>query len=133
MSSRSQTVGSTVATPPKDSRLYGPYMDDRFARTRRIGHIRTMLYTPLELAITIGHRIRARRKAMGLTQADSATRAGVSYRTWRRMESEGKASIDDLVRAALVLRCEDALMDLFPPPAAANMDALLRDQRQARR
>lgn len=92
-----------------------------------------MLYTPLELAITIGHRIRARRKAMGLTQADSATRAGVSYRTWRRMEAEGKASIDDLVRAALVLRCEDALMDLFPPPAAANMDALLRDQRQARR
>lgn len=92
-----------------------------------------MLYTPLELAITIGHRIRARRKAMGLTQADSATRAGVSYRTWRRMEAEGKASIDDLVRAALVLRCEDALMDLFPPPAAAKMDALLRDQRQARR
>jgi len=91
-----------------------------------------MLYTPLELAITIGQRIRARRKAMGLTQADSATRAGVSYRTWRRMEAEGKASIDDLVRAALVLRCEDALTSLFPPLAAASMDALLRDQRQAR-
>lgn len=92
-----------------------------------------MLYTPSELAIAIGQRIRTRRKAMGLTQADSAARAGVSYRTWRRMEAEGKASIDDLVRAALVLRCEDALTSLFPPPAAASMDALLRDQRQARR
>lgn len=92
-----------------------------------------MLYTPVELATSIGHRIRDRRKAMGLTQADSASRAGVSYRTWRRMEAEGKASIDDLVRAALVLRCEDALHTLFPPPAAASMDALLDDQRKGRR
>ena len=30
------------------------------------------------------------------------------------------------------LRCEDALTSLFPPPVAASMDALLRDQRQAR-
>ncbi|KQM63174.1 MULTISPECIES: helix-turn-helix domain-containing protein [unclassified Sphingomonas] len=92
-----------------------------------------MLYTPTELATAIGDRIRARRKAMGLTQADSASRAGVSYRTWRRMEGEGKASIDDLVRAALVLRCEDGVTALFPLPAAASMDALLRDQRQGRR
>ena len=92
-----------------------------------------MLYTPVELATAIGQRIRTRRKAMGLTQADSASRAGVSYRTWRRMEAEGKASIDDLVRAALVLRCEEGLGTLFPPPAAASMDALLGDQRKARR
>lgn len=92
-----------------------------------------MLYTPTELATAIGDRIRARRKAMGLTQADSASRAGVSYRTWRRMEGEGKASIDDLVRAALVLRCEDGVTALFPLPAAASMDALLRDQRQGRK
>lgn len=92
-----------------------------------------MIYTPVELATAIGQRIRTRRKAMGLTQADSASRAGVSYRTWRRMEAEGKASIDDLVRAALVLRCEDALETLFPPPAAASMDALLDDQRKGRR
>lgn len=92
-----------------------------------------MLYTPVELATAIGDRIRARRKAMGLTQADSASRAGVSYRTWRRMEAEGKASIDDLVRAALVLRCEEGLATLFPQPAATSMDALLRDQRRGRR
>ncbi|MEP9404327.1 XRE family transcriptional regulator [Sphingomonas sp. VNH70] len=92
-----------------------------------------MLYTPIEFATMIGHNIRVRRKAMGLTQADSASRAGVSYRTWRRMEAEGKASIEDLVRAALVLRCEDSLAGLFPPPVARSMDALLRDQRSRSR
>lgn len=89
-----------------------------------------MLQTPLEVAIAIGAAIRARRKAMNWTQAEAATRAGVAHRTWRRMESEGKASIDDLVRAALALRCEDGLAALFPLPVATSMDALLRQQRR---
>ncbi|MDJ0278187.1 helix-turn-helix transcriptional regulator [Sphingomonas sp. 2R-10] len=92
-----------------------------------------MLYTPTELAAQIGERIRDRRKALGWTQADSATRAGVSYRTWRRMEREGKASIDDLVRAAVVLRCEDTLTALFPMPVAGTMEALLRSQQRTGR
>ncbi|WP_230772209.1 helix-turn-helix domain-containing protein [Sphingomonas sp. Leaf4] len=87
-----------------------------------------MLHTPTELAMTIGAAIRARRKAMGWTQVESARRAGVAHRTWRRMETEGRASIDDLVRAALALRCEDTLAALFPLPAATSIDALLRQQ-----
>lgn len=67
---------------------------------------------------------------MGITQAEAARRSGVSYSTWRRMETEGKASIEDMVRAALVLRCEHHLADLFPPPPAASMDALLKQQRE---
>jgi hypothetical protein len=48
------------------------------------------------------------------------------------METEGKASIDDLVRAAVALRCEQDLKTLFPEPAAASMDALLeRQQKEA--
>ena len=47
------------------------------------------------------------------------------------MEREGKASIEDLVRAAFVLRCEDGLAGLFPEPAASSMDELLRQQREA--
>ena len=68
---------------------------------------------------------------MGLTQADAAGRAGVAYRTWRRMEKDGSASIEDLVRAALALRCELGLEALFPEPAASNMDDLLNRQRIA--
>lgn len=87
-----------------------------------------MFLTPTELIIGLGGRIKARRIAIGVTQVDAAERAGVSYRTWRRMEQDGKASIEDLARAAIALRCEDGLDSLFPAPAATSMEALLRRQ-----
>lgn len=68
---------------------------------------------------------------MGITQTEAARRSGVSYSTWRRMETEGKASIEDLVRAALLLRCEQHLGDLFPLPPATSMDELLKQQKQS--
>jgi transcriptional regulator with XRE-family HTH domain len=79
----------------------------------------------------LGSQIRTRRLAMGLTQADAAGRAGVAYRTWRRMEKDGSASIEDLVRGAIALRCEQGLEALFPEPVASNMDELLNRQRIA--
>jgi transcriptional regulator with XRE-family HTH domain len=90
-----------------------------------------MLETPFELAAMLGQRIKARRLSMGYTQADAAARAGVAYRTWRRLESEGRASIEDLVRAAIALRCEREFAVLFPAPAATSMDALLQQQKAA--
>ncbi|WP_244857799.1 helix-turn-helix domain-containing protein [Sphingopyxis granuli] len=105
-------------------------MDNNLALSRLSVHIRTMFDTPLEIAEAIGGDIRARRLAFGWGQAEAADRAGVSYRTWRRMETEGKASIDDLVRAAIALRCEQNLRALFPEPAAASMDALIERQQK---
>jgi transcriptional regulator with XRE-family HTH domain len=88
-----------------------------------------MLETPAELAVDLGQRVRACRAALGWTQAESAERAGVSYRTWRRLEAEGKASIDDLIRAAIALRVEHTLQALFPQPAATDLDSFLAQQR----
>ena len=79
----------------------------------------------------LGARIRIRRVALRLTQQDAAQHSGVSYSTWRRMEAEGRASIEDLVRASHVLRCEEGLDVLFPEPAASSMDELLQQQRDA--
>ena len=90
-----------------------------------------MLETPSELAAGLGQRVKARRLGLGYTQAAAAERAGVAYRTWRRLEGEGKASIEDLVRAAVALRCEEGVVDLFPPVAASSMDELLRQQAAA--
>ncbi len=90
-----------------------------------------MFITSFELIAAIGQRIQRRRAAMGITQAEAARRSGVSYSTWRRMETEGKASIEDMARAALVLRCEQQFDDLFPPPVASSMDELLERQRKA--
>jgi transcriptional regulator with XRE-family HTH domain len=66
---------------------------------------------------------------LNLTQAEAAEKSGVAYRTWRRMEKEGRASIEDLIRAAIALRCEQGLSTLFPEPAASSMDELLVMQR----
>lgn len=91
-----------------------------------------MLQTPTELAQALAARIQARRAALGMTQAEAAQRSGVSYSTWRRMETQGRAAIEDLVRAAIVLRCEQDLAALFPPPVAMSMDDLLKAQGRAR-
>lgn len=90
-----------------------------------------MFDTPTEMAAMLGLRIKRRRLGLGYTQADAADRAGVPYRTWRRLEAAGEASIETLVRAAITLRCEQDLTALFPEPAATSMDALLRQQRSA--
>lgn len=79
----------------------------------------------------LGSAIKARRVAIGFTQADAAKRSGVAYRTWRRMEQDGKASIEDLARAAIVLHCEDGLVALFPMPIASSMEDLMRAQQKA--
>ncbi len=87
--------------------------------------------TVVDSLAQLGHQIRMRRIAMRLTQVDAAAKAGVAYRTWRRMEKDGSAAIEDLVRAAVVLRCEQGLKELFPEPVASSMDELLTRQKLA--
>ena len=62
-----------------------------------------MLKTYAELLQELGQRIGTRRKALGWTQQAAAERSGVNYRTWRRLESLGQASVEDLVKAAVAL------------------------------
>ncbi len=90
-----------------------------------------MILTLQEHLQGLGQRIKARRLALDLTQQAASAKAGVSHRTWRRMEAEGKASIEDLVRAAFALRCDEGVADLFPEVAAGSMDELLAQQRKA--
>jgi transcriptional regulator with XRE-family HTH domain len=87
-----------------------------------------MLFTPSELAEQLGARVRGRRVALNITQADAAKRSGVSYATWRRLEAKGSASIEDLARAAILLRCDGDLQNLFPIPVATSMDELIKSQ-----
>ncbi|WP_369062362.1 helix-turn-helix transcriptional regulator [Caulobacter sp. 73W] len=88
-----------------------------------------MLKTPVELMEELGRRIAFRRKSLGLTQQAAAERSGVSYRTWRRLEVSGQASLSDVVKACIALRCEEGLDALFPPPAATSLDELLNQQK----
>lgn len=92
-----------------------------------------MLKTPQELMSDLGAAIRARRAAQNWSQSEAAERAGMGLRTWRRMEATGQATVENLVNAAVALRCEDGLANLFPAPAARSMDELLEQQRNARK
>jgi transcriptional regulator with XRE-family HTH domain len=87
-----------------------------------------MICTPAELSQQLGAHVRARRIALNITQADAAKRSGVSYATWRRLEGSGSASIEDLARAAILLRCEGDLQNLFPVPIATSIDELIKSQ-----
>ena len=86
-----------------------------------------MLVTPLELLQQLGESIRASRIGQGWSQTEAASR-GVGLRTWRRLETGGQATIDTLVCAAIALRCEEGLSQLFPAAAARSLDALLARQ-----
>lgn len=92
-----------------------------------------MLLTLQDQLTGLGKRIKARRLTLDLTQQAAAAKAGVAHRTWRRMETEGRASIEDLVRAAIALRCDEGIVALFPEIAARSMDELLAQQRQTAR
>ncbi len=90
-----------------------------------------MLKTARELLNELGAAIRARRISRNLTQAEAALRAGIGVRTWRRLESDGQATTEHLVNAAIALRCEAQVLGLFPNQAARSMDELLKQQRKA--
>jgi transcriptional regulator with XRE-family HTH domain len=93
-----------------------------------MGHIWPVLKTASEILGDLGAAVRERRLALGLSQEQAAMRAGVGLRTWRRLESHGHATLETVVNAALVLRCEQHLSQLFPAPAAASLDDILKQQ-----
>lgn len=90
-----------------------------------------MLKTPQELRQELGRAIRLRRIGQRWSQEEAATRAGMSLSTWKRMEANGPSLVENLVNAAIALRCEEGLSELFPAPAASNLDELLRRQAAA--
>ena len=113
---------------PNPLKLRRHDLDNYLADSTLSVHIWTVLKTTSEILQDLAGRIKARRVALGWPQLEAAQRAGVAYRTWRRLETEGQASLEDMVKAAVALRCEDALSDIFPLPAASSLDALLAQQ-----
>lgn len=68
---------------------------------------------------------------MQLSQEEAALRAGIGISSWKRMEANGPSSVAHLIGAAIVLRCEEGVGQLFPQPAASSLDALLQQQASA--
>ena len=61
--------------------------------------------TPSEMMETLKTKFRQRRKALGYTQSELASRSGVSLGSLKRFERFGQISLESLLKLALVLEC----------------------------
>lgn len=75
----------------------------------------------------VGARARARRLALGLTQAEVGERAGLGSATVKRFEHTGQMAFDGIVRLAIALDAAEAIVALFDKPVAAikSLDEIL--------
>jgi len=61
--------------------------------------------TPIEIMQELKTKFRERRKRLGYTQNELATRSGVSLGSLKRFERSGQISLESLLKLALVLEC----------------------------
>lgn len=69
--------------------------------------------TPKDIAPIVGEKIKARREALGWTQAEAAKKCGLSPGYWPQLEQGARMpTINRLADIARVMRCK--LADLLP-------------------
>jgi len=61
--------------------------------------------TPTDIMQEFQTKFKERRKSLGYTQTELATRSGVSLGSLKRFEGSGQISLESLLKLALVLEC----------------------------
>ncbi|MFK7928759.1 MAG: helix-turn-helix domain-containing protein [Myxococcota bacterium] len=82
--------------------------------------------TPADVERMLGERLRRARKAKGWTQADLATRSGLSIATVARLEQSGQGQISSLVRLCAAFGRLDDFEEVLKAVPPATMDELRR-------
>ena len=77
--------------------------------------------TPDSILSGLTARVKARRKALKITQKQLSTKSGVSYGSLRRFESSGEISLYSLLRIAQALDCLEDFNLLFKTPVITNL------------
>jgi transcriptional regulator with XRE-family HTH domain len=60
---------------------------------------------PTDIMQELQAKFKERRKSLGYTQTELATRSGVSLGSLKRFESSGQISLESLLKLAFVLEC----------------------------
>ena len=81
--------------------------------------------TSTDMVRDVARRVRARRREMGLTQAQLAERAGMSLASYKRFEQKGLIAFQSLAAVALALRCESDFDGLFSKRGYASIDEVI--------
>ena len=61
--------------------------------------------TPQDITEELRTKFKERRKSMGYTQTECATRSGVSLGSLKRFERSGQISLESLLKLAFILEC----------------------------
>ena len=93
----------------------------------------SFIKTPAERCQEVAARAKSRRKAMGLTQAELASKSGVSLGSLRRFEQTGEISFHSLARIAQALECAEDLEDLFTRRYYRDISEVIEEQRNRSR
>lgn len=88
--------------------------------------------TTLDLLRELGERLRLYRVDKNLTQAETASKAGVGERTLRNLEQGNGGTVETLLRVLRAIDAPDPLGALAPKPQVSPM-ALLRSSSAPRR
>jgi len=84
--------------------------------------------SPVEVALQIASRVKARRLELDLTQEGLATRAGVKFATYRRFEQTGEISLRGLLQIGFALNALSEFDALFAQRQYQSLDDVLKEQ-----
>ena len=84
-------------------------------------------YTPSEIVVILGERLKKHRLIQNLTQTEVAERAGVGVSTIARIESGQGGTLDNVIKIAVGLGLINEFAELFDMPPK-NIQAVIAQQ-----
>ena len=89
--------------------------------------------TPDQMMRAISNRVKERRLEKNLSQKTLASRAGLTFASYRRFETTGEISLRSLVMIALALDMTTEFETLFSTPTYQSIDQLLNIEQSPKR
>lgn len=83
---------------------------------------------PNEIQLEIAKNIRKKRKKLKLTQEEFAKKSGVSFGSIKRFENTGEISLFSLVKIAIILNCENELLELFKQNEYNSIEEIINEK-----
>lgn len=84
--------------------------------------------TPKEIQLEIAKNVKKRRKELGITQEEFGKKSGVSFGSIKRFENTGEISLFSLVKIAIVLNCENELLELFKQNEYNSIEEIINEK-----
>lgn len=85
-----------------------------------------LLKSSKDIALDIAHKVRKKRKILKITQADMASRIGISLSTYRKFEKTGDISFNALIDIGFLFDEIDCFDMLFSKQAYRNIQEVIK-------